>query len=255
MSATQILNESQIVDKEVGKVYYTNDLSLFKFMEGNRTPNPSHISKIIKSMEQIGLLMNPIIINSQLEIIDGQHRFLAAKEVGIGVYYIIAEDYNIKEVHALNVNQKQWTTKDFIEGYADMGKKDYILLKEYMNKYPFLIPTAAYEIAISEGGFQGNNGSKVKEGGFVFKRNWDEACYLADSLKVIKDYFEEAYKKSFVAALLNAYNKEYFNMESFIYKCKKYPTKLYNCPKQSEFNKMIEDVYNYRNHKKINLRY
>jgi hypothetical protein len=255
MSATQILNDSQIVDKEVGKVYYTNDLSLFKFMEGNRTPNPSHIAKIAKSMEQIGLLMNPIIINSDLEVIDGQHRFLAAKEVGSGIYYIIAEDYKIKEVHALNVNQKQWSTKDFIEGYADMGIKDYSLLKEYMDKYPFLPTTVCFEIAISNSGWAGNSSSSVKEGSFKFKRNWDEACYIANSIKEIKKYFEDAYKKSFVAAIVGAYNKDIFDMESFIYKCKKYPTKIYNCAKQSEFTQMIESVYNYRNHNKVSLRY
>lgn len=255
MSATQILNESQIIDKEVGKVYYTNDLSLFKFMEGNRSPNPKHISRIKKSMEKIGLLMNPIIINSELEIIDGQHRFLAAKEVGLGVYYIIADDYDIKEVHALNVNQKKWTLDDFIDGYSDLGNKEYSKLKKLMNKYPIFNTSTAIKFACNSD--NGNAIIRVQEGRFKFTRDWNDACLFAEYIKEMAKHYSGATRTTFVRVLIKLTDNKTkgFDLAEFVGKVKKYPHMLYPISGVSANTEMIEKLYNYRKRDKISLRY
>ena len=39
------------------------------------------------------LLMCPIIVNENYEIIDGQHRYSASKELGLPIRYIVGEGY------------------------------------------------------------------------------------------------------------------------------------------------------------------
>ena len=255
MSATQIFNESQIVDKEVGKVYYTNDLSLFKLMEGNRTPNPKHISRISKSMKHVGVLMNPIIVNSELEVVDGQHRLLAAKETNLGIYYIIADEYHIKEVHALNVNQKKWALVDFIEGYSNLGKKEYVKLKKFMNKYSILNIGTSIKFACNSD--SGNAIHRLKEGRFEFTRDWASACRFVEKLEEICKYYKEANRTTFVRVLIKLYDekKNEFDLDHFIDKVKKYPHMLYPIAGLDNNLELVEKLYNYRKHEKVNLRY
>ena len=57
---------------------------MFKKIKGNRIVNKSNLNAIITSMEQ-QQLVSPIMINEKFEIIDGQHRFEACKELGLPV--------------------------------------------------------------------------------------------------------------------------------------------------------------------------
>jgi ParB-like chromosome segregation protein Spo0J len=52
---------------------------------GNRTPDRSHVRKIKESMEK-NYYPTIIQVNEQNQIIDGQHRFLAIKELGLPMY-------------------------------------------------------------------------------------------------------------------------------------------------------------------------
>ena len=121
-------NESS---REVNKVYKTNDLSVFNQIKGNRPPNPQHIRRLADSIKTNGILQNPIIVNEKMDVIDGQHRLLAAKEANSSVFYIVVDGYELNEVQVLNLNQKNWTSKDFLEGYADMGIESYVKLRNF----------------------------------------------------------------------------------------------------------------------------
>jgi len=84
--------------QEVNKVYKTNDLSIFNQIKGNRPPNPQHVRRLCDSIKTHGILQNPIIVNENMDIIDGQHRLLAAKESESSVYYIVVDGYSLEEV-------------------------------------------------------------------------------------------------------------------------------------------------------------
>ena len=66
----------------------SKDYNIFKTLTGNRELNISHKEKLKKSFKE-NYLISPIIINEKYEIIDGQHRFNAARELGYYVYYIL----------------------------------------------------------------------------------------------------------------------------------------------------------------------
>jgi hypothetical protein len=136
MTAAPMTNNSSQVQKgkEVNKVYRTSDLSIFKQIDGNRVPNLQHIKRLAESIRVYGMKCNPILVNEKLEVIDGQHRLMAAKESESFVYYIIVDGYSLSEVHTLNLNQKNWTKKDFMEGYANMGLEPYIKLRSFSEK-------------------------------------------------------------------------------------------------------------------------
>ena len=128
-------NSTHVQQKtKVNEVYKTNDLSIFKTIDGNRVPNLQHVKRLADSIRVYGMKCNPILVNEQMEVIDGQHRLMAAKESESFVYYIIVTGYSLKEVHTLNLNQKNWAKKDFMEGYANMKIEAYIKLREFIKK-------------------------------------------------------------------------------------------------------------------------
>lgn len=58
-------------------VYRTNNYDQFKRLVGNREVNPKRVKTIKKSVEEIGYIPNPIIVNENMEVIDGQGRLQA----------------------------------------------------------------------------------------------------------------------------------------------------------------------------------
>lgn len=112
----------------------TNNYNLFKLAQTNRTVKQSHVNKICKSMESYGFLNSkPITVNSNFEIIDGQHRFLAAQKLGIDIIYEI-DNVDLNEAMVtVNTTSNIWRLSEFIEHYAKMGFADFIELNKFIN--------------------------------------------------------------------------------------------------------------------------
>lgn len=94
--------------KEISKVCITDNYGMFKRLEGNRDIADSRCKKIIKSIQTNGYIHSPIIVNENMEVIDGQGRLKALETLGLPVEYIVFPGMSIKECIALNVYQTGW---------------------------------------------------------------------------------------------------------------------------------------------------
>lgn len=124
-----VMEESDI------KVYVTKDYDMFKKMLGNRDTKGE--AKIIESIQTVGYVCNPLIVNEKLEVIDGQNRLAALKELDLPIYYIIQPKADIETCRALNIGQKNWGTQDYIDSYAAHGHnmQSYKRLQSLINSY------------------------------------------------------------------------------------------------------------------------
>lgn len=116
-------------------VYSTNDYSIFKHLDGNREITVRRKARIKESIATVGYVMNPIVVNENLEVIDGQGRLEAFKDLGLPVYYVVAEGAGIDECRQLNLGQSNWTTLDFARSYADYGNVNYERLMDIIDDY------------------------------------------------------------------------------------------------------------------------
>lgn len=132
-------------------VYTTRDYSIFKRLVGNRDIPESRISKIIDSIQKIGWVHNPIVVNENMEIIDGQGRFTALQRLKMPVEYIIAPGAGTKECIYMNMNMTNWKLPDFVKSYAEQGNENYQrllnLMKEHVNGNLDIISTAVYRVS------------------------------------------------------------------------------------------------------------
>lgn len=121
-------------DVEVGSVYSTTDYEQFSHIEGNRKINENHVARIMKEFEKIGQL-SPIIVNQDLEVVDGQHRLEACKRAQMPVYYIVVKSDSIEAILSINNVNRKWKIMDYIHNYSVLGEEDYTTLLSHYEEY------------------------------------------------------------------------------------------------------------------------
>ncbi len=114
----------------------TTDYEIFKQLKGNRRINQSHLSHLIKSIDERNLLkVRPILVNERMEVIDGQHRLEAAKILKTEIYYYVVDNLDFLDTAKINSCQANWVLTDYIDMYCNQGYENYIKLKDFVKKH------------------------------------------------------------------------------------------------------------------------
>src|SRR5208283_2271794 len=97
----------------------TDDYDNFKLKEDNRSINPNHVKKLIESINQHNdLHLHPIIVTPEMEVIDGQHRLMAARKLEIPIYYLVDENYDPLKIVLFNNSRFNWKGDHYLNYYS-----------------------------------------------------------------------------------------------------------------------------------------
>ena len=190
-------------------IYETKDYSIFKFLLGNRAITPGRLAIIRKSIETVGYISNPIIINEKYEIIDGQGRFLVLKELGLPVEYIIQPGLTIVHCQAMNLKPTSWSTEDFVKSYADVGNENYQRLKNLHDQFGFSYTT----ITAIKYGFIAVGGSCsdiIKNGNLILTEN---------NMKELKNILTYLTRFKDISKLIGGRTETLYSSIAFCYRC------------------------------------
>ena len=89
-------------DKESkDKIYETLNYDQFKFLKGNSNIKELKVRKLTQLIKEKDAEL-PIIVNSKMEILDGQHTFKSLRIVGLPVRYIVKDHLNLQDVRNIN---------------------------------------------------------------------------------------------------------------------------------------------------------
>lgn len=241
--------------KEIGKVYRTKDLSIFKSHELNRTLHPGLLKKLRKSMEKNGWLKGSIVIVfPSMKILDGHHRITVAKELGLPVDYTIVKSNDYSLIIENNKAKQVWSFMNNIETQVKLENKNYVLLDRFMKNFPYLRPTEC--IMLVKNGM--NSGSREEiEGGDLKIGDLKKAYEWGHHLMTIKPFFPKYYNKSiFVRALVKIFSTcPEFRFDEFMKKIELRPTSLKPCGTVDQYVQLIEDIYNYRRNNDDKIRF
>lgn len=116
----------------------SSDYGAFKMLDFNRELNRGIIERIKLDMAEVGFLpIHHINVTKDYEIIDGQHRFVAAKELGIPFYYMITDDTidTAKVMIVSNTNKRSWTPDDYTHYYAKLNNPYYMGLLDFAKRH------------------------------------------------------------------------------------------------------------------------
>lgn len=241
----------------IGNVYETYNYDMFKTLEGNRETNKVHIGKLINSMEEI-YLVSPIIVNSRMEIIDGQHRYEAAKAIDLPIRYIIDQNAGLRAVQLLNSRSKDWGFDDYLNSYVKLGYNEYIIYKEFKDKHNLSHSICRALLHAKDGGSVGgeqyNKGQMFKDGRLEIRR-LEFAEKIAAFIIECSEFYKLSTGYSFAAAIMTLSENKDFDFDIFKSKLKTQQGKMYPCNNIKQTIELIESIYNYRNRNKVNLRF
>lgn len=174
--------QAPVSDSVIGEIYETTDYSKFRVIIGNRKVEPSRVKNIVTSIHAVGYRMVPIVVNKQMEVIDGQGRLAALRELGMPVYYIIDKDASIEECQWLNIGCKNWNIRDFINSHAERGNDDYIALLSLYDEYYKEVGVDTV-LTVADASYTNHVTDDVKRGIFKMKTTLSEAAERLEYLK------------------------------------------------------------------------
>ena len=239
------------MDTVIGQIYQTTDYSKFKRLKGNR--DVKNAKKIVNSINEVGYVLSPILLNEKMEVIDGQNRLDALKELGMPVIYIVQEGIGRKECQALNINQSNWTTEQFIHSYAECGSEPYerlsLLIHDFKKKgfglegilfiaVPSMIPRAG-----------GATYAGVKDGTFDLSEERYELARrrLTSAINMGLTQFKDRYDmngRSFWGAIAYAYEHQEVDIKILAQRIIDNPHEIIAVSRVADQLRYFDDLYN-----------
>ena len=220
----------------------TTDYGWFKTMRGNRAINYKKVQELIRSIQNHGYRSVPIVVNNDMEVIDGQHRLAALKHMKMPVPYIVDEGATLEECIALNSFQTRWKQTDYVEANVAAGNEDYIILKKFLERHkPYGIATITFAINGSRA-----NSPGIRNGFFtVYDKSEAHLLEAARNLKTLAEICGNKHKSTtFEQAALFAMSVDGVHRDRLV---KKLQPMLEASPKLATFadwEKAIEKAYN-----------
>ena len=221
----------------------TTDYDKFKFIDANRDQNRGHVEKIKAAFAEIGNLtkVQPILVNEKMQIIDGQHRFIAAKELEQPVYYTQMTGLGIAEARQMNILHRGWTVQDYANSYALTGNQNYIKYLRLKEDYGF-----GHTVILScttEEGHATNILRDFREGNFVI-HDEDAAVEKLEFLSDLAEVADIVAYRPIALALLKLVRGENFDKDRMLKKIKVYGHKLERIDDIDANLRQLESIYN-----------
>lgn len=238
----------------------TKDYSIFKTCSMNRPIDPSNLKKIKASLQANNLLeFDPIIVNSSMEVVDGQHRLEAAKELGIPIWYVINQSSGDEDIILLNAAKKSWSIDDYCNFYAKRGNSNYEKLIQFCQKHDIGIGKAIRAFFTNVSGSESVNYFRSGKFKFPDQEKIQEIEKSLEEMKIIITSIEKycftrktmVTSSYFLRALSMLFNCHEFDSNVFLKKIALKADSLRACCSTSAYYKMFLDIYNFRNSKPI----
>lgn len=215
---------------------------------------------LVKEKESILSICNklhitPVIVTKDMEIIDGQHRFLACKNLGLPVYYYIDENFKMQDLACFNNSTTRWTSKDYVKFYACSGNVACIFLETLSRKYNISTDNLLSFSCADDG----NNYKSLRNGKLKIVMNEETIMERINFVEqAVKFITEKSVKKPrfinskpLFKALVKIRSQGWFDEERFFHTLEINLLKFRQCSKTSTYYEMLVDIYNFKLRNKI----
>lgn len=228
----------------------------FTFHILNRDINPAKLKKLKASMRKHGWIpaypIHTYIDNGRLIIKDGHHRYIAAKELGIEIKYVICSDN--ATLYEINDPACEWKLKDYFKSYCRDDNDEYNFVKQYSDDTGISLRSSIQLLRNQVAGYCSNFDQKIKSGTFKVSENTEYAGTIGHMVKTLKKKgVDFAASNAFVYSLSKVMFVDEFDWTVFLTQSKKNKTLLKKQNTAEEYLLMIEKVYNSGNKKQIPL--
>lgn len=236
------------------KVLSTKNYEMFKFREDNRDRIiHSHVLRLQESIKARNLLeYQPICVNGDMEVLDGQHRLLAAKGLGIEIYYKQNKELHAGDIIIMNMAQP-WGQMDYLNYYVKNDYPEYKKLAEFLKSKRVTIKVA---LSITMGHTKDLH-TNFKQGKYKFNSEWGESIDICwetiDFIKRMNGYSHYTTSARFWSALVTLIQHTHFDENKWRENLKKMVERFTAKATRNDYLRMLMDVHNWRNSNRIDL--
>ena len=189
-----------------GNIMVTENYDMFKKIGGNRKLNKANYAKIVKSMKEEQLII-PIVVNEKYEIIDGQHRYTACKDLGKPIYFYMVRGYGLEQVKRANIASSNWKKENYLDMFVAEGNEVYKEFEEIKERYDLNISNLLKIFAIVQEKQNARVGYEFENGTFTLDGKMEVLRFLT----ALEDFnFFKFYKSN---NFLIAFTRLYFKSE------------------------------------------
>lgn len=229
-------------------LYKTTNYGQFKPLTGNRPIDEPHVKELVRKMKKNGNQMDkfPAKVNSEREVIDGQHRILAAQTINSPVIYEVIDDANLDTVIVGNTGNRNWNWVNFAESWAGRGNIHYQQFLELYKKYHygFSVLISYCTLTVIGGGTAGGRRGAVatafREGEFEM-HNYDLTKKLLEQYFQLSDY-AGVDNREFAFAAMKFMRTPYYNHDKMLEKIQAYGDRLSQCYFVNDFMLALEEI-------------
>ena len=229
------------------KVLKTTDYDQFQFYDFNRPLNENHVMRLKDSIETNNkLFANPILVDQDSFVIDGQHRLTAAKMLKTPIYYRKVSGVDQEDISTFNNINLRWKMEDFLHYHAERGNINYVKLRNLYNK-------VGLKITILLGLVLGRSITEFnifKSGKFIFKDEFSRYPYeiYFETIEYIKRFrgdIKQFRSKRFARALFILASDPEFNTKRWFKNVTRLVNRFHPCVSEKEYLEMFEEIYNF----------
>ncbi len=250
--STQLYKNSQEEILEESKIYGTRNYSMFTRDEANRPVCPEKVTKLMASIQEKNLLhLWPIVVDLNLRVMDGQHRLAAAELLGVPIYYVVSGQITILDVPRVTGVITKWTPQNYMHYYCKHRVRDYLMLAEYLRKYPFIKLGRAIQLFL-QGDKKGHT-ELFRNGQFRADR-MEYAELVAESVLDFKPWFAYWHHDLFVQVIGNLVDNVNYDHARMMRKMEWLSKKLVKCPDLSTYIANLSEIYNFKERNQVELK-
>ena len=216
------------------------------FITGNRTVNRSIVNKLKESMTRWGILTAITVTKygNRYFLVDGQHRYTAAKELGMVIPAIVVPKESLKVIIDLNTIQKNWSLNNYVDFFA--SNDDKVLAEPYKTLQNIYNTSGLNYTALcriySKGGMVSFKKGELELDNMEFAETF--ISYLVDILP----YVSFAKNARFIDAYIRIVKNENYSHRRMLKKLqvndKRKTFDMSGESKPNSYGKLMEDIYN-----------
>lgn len=244
-------------ESSTAKIYFSKEYGKFSFIKGNRDISQTRVNKMVKAYHRgINIFMYcPILVyegaTGKMYIIDGQHRFMASRDLKLHVYYTVVRDFNLHEIADINSCMANWKNSDYQNCYIDVGIEPYKILKAFIEKHHVPISTAT--TLLMHGNVSGGNCMKAFKDGKLeikFEKKAEELMFHMHKFEKIAI---DGYDRSLLDALCQIEKAKKVTLDDLYKKLSDAGLKIDRKKNGKTYVLHIEELYNHHKSKRVYL--
>lgn len=248
MTKTKATKDHTVVS--TNPVYMTKDYGFFKVMGANRNVDTIHVKQLQRLMLQNGNLTGefPIIVDKEGYVVDGQHRLAALTEMGWEVGYRVEETATIETVRAINQGNRNWSWRDVADSYAKQGNQNYSWFLSFVDQYGLKFDPALMVVvnsSVGGGGLRATNSYRSRFFGGNLEildkaRAHDVGRQITEISRMV-----QLDNNDFTKSLATLMRSPHYDHERMLNKMRQQGETLPTKARVSEYNRLIEDIFNF----------